>query len=710
MNHAIKALALALALLLIAGPALATPPNTTIVTGATSMPTTFGATAVPLGATVSGFNAVTMGLSTAAAGNFTALNATSIGATTPGTGVFTTLNATSVGASTPGTGAFTSLAASSTTTFTGLSSGTAVKAVCLNSSNQLLANSTNCFAGGSFVQPVTGATTITAQIHTQFQVNMVDFMTAGQPDGTTDNSADFAKLNNYCSLHSGSQNNGITVYLAPLVYQVHDVTYTCGIHFIGTMGDTPNLSNAGTELIYSSASDHMIEWEPPSWPSVPRTSLIGGVGFENIGTYTSNSSSSIAALRIFGAWNPIVNHVEFNGSQGDLIDMYGGYSGDFSNINGGSSGVGFLFRGDLAGLTESSTSCSTGNADCSTRLDVPRIQHVNLGGTGVCFEFRGFVQTPQMDHTTCEGAVTDVKADCPNYSPALNINQCPAFFRGFDVEGEGASSYSFDLSDFTDFRCDQCYAVGANSPPSNTIYLRMVNFSETGGAGGGFYWSNGTVYNASNDCIYSTVSDVHIIGGYIQYCALGGNTGYSGVSFQDSIGNDSVTGTQFCSTLGYGSSMTGVRGNTNIIVRVDPSTNLSGCSTPTAGTTQIGQSVVVSPLAVSLTTGTVTRIAATNLYPGNYSCYASFYTNPGGSTVQTNDVAGLSTTDVHINGTPPDWGFPATATAGDSEAGTAGPYPIAIASGLTPIYASIYNQFSGGSLTAEATINCQRTF
>ena len=138
---------------------------------------TFGSTAVALGATVSGFNGVNIGATTAGTGAFTTLSASStvsgagfstylasppaigstvantgafttlsasstvsgagfstyltappaIGGTTPNTGGFTTLNSTggalngTIGATTPNTGAFTTLSASSTVSGAGFS-------------------------------------------------------------------------------------------------------------------------------------------------------------------------------------------------------------------------------------------------------------------------------------------------------------------------------------------------------------------------------------------------------------------------------------------------------------------------------------------------------------------------------------------------------------------------------------------------------------
>jgi hypothetical protein len=112
---------------------------------------TFGSTAVALGATVSGFNGVNIGATTAGTGAFTTLSASStvsgtgfstylasppaIGSTTPNTGAFTTVTASStvsgagfstylasppaIGSTTPNTGSFTSLTDSGNLTFTG---------------------------------------------------------------------------------------------------------------------------------------------------------------------------------------------------------------------------------------------------------------------------------------------------------------------------------------------------------------------------------------------------------------------------------------------------------------------------------------------------------------------------------------------------------------------------------------------------------------
>ena len=78
---------------------------------------TFGATVVALGATVSGFNGVNIGATTAGTGAFTTLSASS---TVSGAGFSTYLaSPPAIGSTTPNTGSFTSLTDSGNLTFTG---------------------------------------------------------------------------------------------------------------------------------------------------------------------------------------------------------------------------------------------------------------------------------------------------------------------------------------------------------------------------------------------------------------------------------------------------------------------------------------------------------------------------------------------------------------------------------------------------------------
>jgi len=92
--------------------AVSTIPNS----GLTNSSITFGATAAALGTTVSGFNAVTIGASTASTGAFTTLSASS---TVSGTGFSTYLaSPPAIGGTAAAAGTFTALTATGTTTLT----------------------------------------------------------------------------------------------------------------------------------------------------------------------------------------------------------------------------------------------------------------------------------------------------------------------------------------------------------------------------------------------------------------------------------------------------------------------------------------------------------------------------------------------------------------------------------------------------------------
>ena len=644
-----------------------------------------------------------------------------------------------------------------------------------------------------FQQPVVNATAYDLAAHSTAYVPMSDFMTPGQPDGQTDNSADFAKLQAFCGNASNSNvsftasitgttltvtavgtgsgpiapgaflsGGGVTantylvsqlsgttggvgtysvnlsqtvgsetmnamfqnvrVTLAALHYKVKDVGYTCGIDFRGVRGGqripvtSPVVPPAGTVIEYTGQVDHAFRFSPVGWPSITADKYVRTPRFEDVTFYTSDQTTPGFPLEFWGTFNPIVTEVDFAGENNNLIDYYGGFGGVFHDIHSDwVNGIGLLFRGDLAGIGYSGSSCTV-DSSCGTRLDVPLIDHVNLALTSggyACYALQGFVQTPEMQHTSCEGGQRNLYIACPTVSGG-NLSECPNFFRGVDVQGEFQTYMSVDASDFTDFRCTLCYAVGApgGSAPAHDIYARLINYSAVSGGGGGFYWTDGTIYNAGYSCFEADVSDVHVTGGYNQYCNFT-NHGSGGIEFGNVTGqgNDSVDGTVFCYVNGAGDSgssspMGGilVDSPTNNVL-IGPSVNVSRCVGATiVGGAQIGQFLSAAVSGTSLTSGTPVAMTSLTLPAGQYECFGQLYTHPAGGATQSLVQMTVSASSAAIAASP------GTASNGAaSQTGAAGLLAgpeVFVNTGSTTVYANAEAVFSAGTLTADALVGC----
>lgn len=570
--------------------------------------------------------------------------------------------------------------------------------------------------------PAAGATTITLQQHNYPSVQMVDFMTAGQPDGVTDNSADFAKLNDFCANPTNPFRTGVLVHLDALHYKVHDVTLNCNIQFTGVGGgyyDLSTLPTQGTVLDYSSATAFMFKWMPVGFPAIPPLARLHEPAITNLASFTSNASTSITPLLFWGVNNPTVSHVNFGAAVGNVIDYYGGNGGDFENIYVNQiAGIGILIRGDFAGEQTGGSPCDFAHlGDCSTRVDIPLLQHITMAGSGssICTEIRGLVATVAQQHTSCENGSEALKIDCP--TGLTGLAACPQFFRGLDVQGENQTNVSFDLSDYTDFRCEQCYGVGASggSAPAFDINSRLINYSGGGGAGGGLWWTNGTLYNANNSCIVSSVSDVHIVGGFIQFCNFS-NSGKGGVEFTSGAsGTLEVSGVTLCEfngSPGSPAAMAGVLVDSGATgnVKISPTNDFTNCGNGAViNQYQINGFAASNVGAVSLTSATNTNLTSFTLPTGTYECFGSVYTHPNTTTTQSLVSTGVSLTSGVFTSTVPQFNVASAQAAGDGVGGSTGPLVVTITTPI-PVYLVAYVTFAVSTLNADGNLTCNRLF
>lgn len=646
-------------------------------------------------------------------------------------------------------------------------------------------------SGLSHLQPFVGAVPETLGDRSPTFVSMSDFMTVGQPDGVTDNSADFRKLNNFCGNSgntlvnftgsiaggvlnvsamtagskaitpgtflfgsgiaantyvisrgtgtggagtynvSGSQtvaaetmsatSVNVIVYLQPLHYKYHDVLFNCGVQFVGVRGaplkpaTSPIAPQSGTVLDYTDATAYGTRWAPVGWPAVSRFYYTRSPGMTGVTLYTTNENAAIFAAQIWGAVSPVFDKVDSAGMAGSIFDYYGGFGGLFNEITiNWTSGVGVLFRGDEAGVgLDGTTPCRTDPGSCSTRLDVPMVNHVNVGptSTAICFELRGFVATPEYQHTSCENGYINLKSSCP--AGFLSVAECPTFIRGYDMQGEYQTFSSTLLTDTSDFKCFQCYAVGAAGVGSSqpTVSMEPLNYGVTGGSNGGFSWTDGTIDNAAGDCARFGVPDVHIVGGNILYCNLG-NSGGAGIIFDNSgyAVDESISGTVFCRQNGIPSAPYAMApwnvGSPSTNVRISADTNFSNCSNTGVGAYQIGFLATAATSVSPLTNQVTASLATLTLYPGAYECIGSFLTHPAAGTVTSFLTASLSTsgsfvTDVHSHVSA------ATIPAGNNTAASTGPYNVNITT-ATNIAIGVYTGFSGGLMTIDTLVSCKR--
>jgi hypothetical protein len=345
------------------------------------------------------------------------------------------------------------------------------------------------------------------------------------PDGTSDNSSCLQTVaNSLCAAGGG-------MLLIPAGrWRFHDITFPCdGIHVLGAgtggldVGASPATKSNGTIVDCTEMIDHCIRFRPARFPAQQR--LIGD-SVEKISFWNNGGTGSVldfeqiqsgyardiefsyppTALRLFGVLGFYVSNVQPRGVVNTAIEI----------------------TGDMSGKKQADgTACTL--ADCSTRTDYVHLDHVygwsQQAATFISIHDQAF--TTVGDHIAQEGGLYGLRVGCAAGQPSLGYCPEQIIFRDFENE---YGLHPLDLQDFSWFRCVSCYFAGntsqhATNPSADTqnvIIASLVNYSQSGGAGGGLTLTDSQVYGAERSCVLIDVTDTSITGSQIFGCNLTG--------------------------------------------------------------------------------------------------------------------------------------------------------------------------------------------
>ena len=358
---------------------------------------------------------------------------------------------------------------------------------------------------------------------------------------------------------------GGTLVFPTGTYKLHDINIaaTCGaVHIVGfgkggTAAADPGVAQGpnATVLNCSAMTDHCIQWGANSATPAAKRSVGGSV--DKLSTYNSAGVGVVFRFhqqygaRVGDVWMASPPHaLEFYGNQNTTIESL--------DIRNPTADPAIEVWGNLAGTAASGAACTLG--DCSTRQDITVFKNVNGYSSGTAV---GFIYAHDQtfgtngSFTTWENGGYAIKTRCA--AGQANIGYCPQQLRWFDLENE-FGTLPLDLQDFTTFMCSHCYFAGISGGGSAHVgTASLVNYSPAGGAGGGFYLDNSTVFGANGSCLLLGVADVHLDHNAIFGCNLSNNalgTNDAAIEFNDTpstAGSDHViSNNDFCDYLGSG--------------------------------------------------------------------------------------------------------------------------------------------------------------
>jgi hypothetical protein len=133
-----------------------------------------------------------------------------------------------------------------------------------------------------------------------------------------------------------------------------------------------------------------------------------------------------------------------------------------SQTSGTTGGVGvyqIFYNGALAttlNVNAGTTMYASDIGGCNKRADLLRLRNVSFNisgatssGGGICINYHNFAQTLTVDHMVCESPYIGINEFCD--ASQGNFGQtCPAFFRCFDCQIEGAAYRDINSSDTQD--------------------------------------------------------------------------------------------------------------------------------------------------------------------------------------------------------------------------------------------------------------------
>lgn len=379
--------------------------------------------------------------------------------------------------------------------------------------------------------------------------------------------------------------SGNKVYFPPGHYVIHDIVIPCGVSFEGS-----GASQSGqTTIDYSLGTFEAFEWQPTGWPAVTHNNKIYGVRVSDMNFYQSNPAYVGHSLVFNGVVNGVVDHISENGYTYSGIRLFGVYKFDLTNITGnyyanvgpGISNNGIELYGDETGLNRSGGACTLG--DCSTETNVVAIRNYDELGqtTGTCIQINNTVFTVGGEHIQCENKSYGLNVAC--LVGFASLAYCPHFMQFFDFEAEGSTIQGASLTDFTEFYCESCYIVANGAASNNAVAASLVNYGQSGGAGGGVTLVGGHFANSGASVLSFAVSDVKVTSAAIIDGNLA-NIGAVGLFFN--ADQATFTNNTFCHYIGTTGPAMGAINLGSSATNVIALGNLfRGCSSGIGGTT-----------------------------------------------------------------------------------------------------------------------------
>ncbi len=390
-------------------------------------------------------------------------------------------------------------------------------------------------------------------------ISIADFLPPGQPDGTTNNTAAFTSAASQACANGGGE---IFLPASTNAYVIKDALITCsGVTVRGVKSMTLGY---GTIWNYTGASLHGLLYQPTCETLAPASGTgctqsqnLTGNKVQDITFYDSNSSdTSTTALEMDGFNSCEINNIGVMGSPMSGVALKHGYRcyvSDYTDNyytiypSGGLRGYALYVEGDLSGKGQSGASCTVNYGDCATRVDLVKFDHIDhLGNSGYGITLSGMVFSTAITHAYVENDIYGFQTQCSPGFP--DIGHCPANIDAVDLESEGATSYGIYLSDFTDFRCDQCFSDSNGAASGHALYAININYTGSGGV----HINGGRWGNQAASCLYISVNDFSIQGANIYNCAKNNNTGFYGVELQSGT-QGIVNGNFFCTFNGVAS-------------------------------------------------------------------------------------------------------------------------------------------------------------
>lgn len=413
-------------------------------------------------------------------------------------------------------------------------------------------------------------------------ISVTDFLPAGQPDGTTDNTAQIQNGANAICLHGG------TLYF-PTEAHPYVISAATGITMCGggwVLGDGAgqlvtsyvNITGAGSAAIFN-------------WPGNPvdpsfGTSATSQGGIRNMGFYFPGNSNTSAtqqgpAVQFKHCQHCIADNISTFQSFVSYI-AYASFNPELSNFAFNqvvAGGYGIALTGDDMG-----GACDGNLGACPNRSDVPSVHHgvVSAAATNTATNAQGilvrdFVAGYWIDHVILNQVTNGVAIDCPTSGV---LGACPQFGSIIRMESEpngsfASSAHGIYANDVVDLEIDDPEIFGSNgNGVLNDIFVGQSRFISYD-----VHIHHGRLNGAVNSCIIAAVTQNLIID-HMQLVTCGG--AFQGIQIDaPSAGSYSVINldnNQLCNEAGTTFASHGILFNAGGDYLLASQNNFKGCT------------------------------------------------------------------------------------------------------------------------------------